>query len=241
MLETNKMVNNLIRLLVLPVRMLGVAGSLMAMLAIGSAMLAVPASASSVLELTGVSGNTYDGISAFPYYVSVNGGTPIEMMCDDAQTDIYVGYSWNADAYSLDTADLSDLKFASEGSASKMLDEYEVAAYIESGAMTGSINAGDANAAVWSIFDPGFSTSADHSAITTILNNAQTAVNAGNLNFSGITIYMPSPLKSSQEFITGIVTTNIHQSATPEPATYAMLGGGLFLLGLFGRRLRNRS
>jgi hypothetical protein len=171
----------------------------------------------------------------------VNGGTPIEMMCDDAQTEIYVGYSWDANAYSLTAADLPDLKFASEGSASKMLDEYEVAADIESGVETGGINAGEGNAAVWSIFDPSFNTSVDHSAITAILNNAQTAVNTGDLNFSGITIYTPSPLKSSQEFIEGIVTTNYPPTSTPEPATFAMLGGGLLVLGLFGRRKRNQE
>ncbi|MGA2183987.1 MAG: PEP-CTERM sorting domain-containing protein [Bryobacteraceae bacterium] len=254
------MSNNPIRLLVLPALLLGrfrvrhgfgrrglkramnmkKTLNFLATLVIGGAILAVPAAASSLLELTGTGSNTYNGLAAFPYEITVNGGSALPMMCDDAQTGIYTGYSWNANAYSLTSTNLPNLKFASLGSASTVLNDYEVAAYIESGVATGTMNAGDGNAAVWSIFDPSFNTSFDHSNITTILNNAQTAVNAGNLNFSGITIYTPTPLRASQEFIYGTVTTNPHPSSAPEPATYAMLGGGLLALGFFGRRLRNR-
>jgi hypothetical protein len=244
------MSNNSIRLLVLPVALPGVKKMLkvLATLAIGAAMLAVPAAASSVLELTGSGSNTYAGIPAFPYYITVNGGPALDMMCDDARTDISYGYSWDANAYSLTSADLDDLKFASMGSASTVMDDYEVAAYIESGVVTGTINAGDGNAAVWSIFDPSFNTSVDQSNITAILDNAQTAVNAGNLNFSGITIYTPDPLNASQEFIYGTVTTDPVTpdylppvSSVPEPGTCAMLGGGLLGLGLLSRRLRHRA
>ena len=254
------MSNNPIRLLVLPALLLrrfgvrcGFGGrglkrernmkktlNFLATLAIGGAILAVPAAASSVLQITGTGSNTYNGIPAFPYEITVNGASALPMMCDDAQTSIYIGYSWNANAWSLTAANLPNLKFASMGSASTVLNDYEVAAFIESGVALGTINAGDGNAAVWSIFDPSFSTSFHHSNITTILNNAQAAVNAGNLNFSGITIYTPTPLRASQEFIYGTVTTNFHGSSAPEPATYAMLGGGLLCLGFFGRRLRNR-
>ena len=214
---------------------------LLQMLALSTAVLSVSVSAST-LELTGLSSNNYNGIPAAPYMITVDGGSPLEMMCDDAQTEIWMNYQWTANAWALTAADLSNLKFYNIGSPSTVLNDYEVAAYIESGVTQGTIG-GDGNAAVWSIFDPTFNTSYDHSNITTILNNAQNAVNAGNLNFSGITIYTPTPLKSSQEFITGIVTTNLTPkfAATPEPATFAMLGGGLLALGLLGRKRRGRN
>jgi hypothetical protein len=216
--------------------------SFLATLAVCAAMLAVPASATSLLQLTGTGSNTYDGIPAFPYLISVNGEDVLNMMCDDAQTEIYTGYSWTANAYSLTPANLASLKFASMGPSTTVWNDYELAAWVESGVVTGAINAGDGNAAVWSIFDPSFNTSVDQSNIASILNNAQIAVNAGNLNFSGITLYTPTPLKASQEFIYGIVTTNHYQqSSAPEPATFAMLGGGLLCLGLLGRRGRNRT
>ena len=226
-LEQTKMTNKLNRLFALPV-----------VLALGAIIGALPATADT-LTLTGVSGNHYGNIEAAPYYISVDGGPALLMMCDDDQTDITGGESWTAESYALTAANLVDLKFATEGTAATMLNDYEEAAWIESGVVKGSINPGDGNAAVWSLFDSGFNTSIDHSNVETILANAQNAVNSGKLNFSGITIYTPNPLNSSQEFIYGTVCYNTPQA--PEPATCALIGGGLVLLAVLGRRRRSRA
>ena len=209
--------------------------NIMAALVLGGAMVAVPASAGVVLTFDGTpTNNTYDNIPTFPYLISINGGTPVDMMCDDVLTEITPGESWNANAYSLTAANLPDFKFGADG-----LTDYEEAAWIETGVVKGTIASGDGNAAVWSIFDPSFNTTIDHSAINAILNNAANAVAAGNLNYSGITIYTPNPFNSAQEMIFGTVTPNCPKA--PEPATSAMLGGGLLALGFLGRRLRQRS
>ena len=226
-LDKTKMTDKLNGLFVLPV-----------VLALGAMIGGVPATGAT-LTLTGVSGNLYGDIYTAPYYISVNRGPAVPMMCDDDRTDISIGDSWTADSYALTAANLGDLKFADEGSASTMLNDYEEAAWIESGVMKGSINPADGNAAVWSLFDSGFNTSLDHADVETILANAQTAVNSGKLNFSGITIYTPNPLNSSQEFIYGTVCNQ--PSGAPEPATCAMIGGGLILLVVIGRRRRSRA
>lgn len=221
------MTNKFNRLFVLPV-----------VLGLGAMIGGIPA-AGATLTLDGVSGNLYGNLHAAPYFISVNGGPALPMMCDDDLTHITGGESWTATSYALTAANLVDLKFATEGTASAMLNAYEEAAWIESGVMNGTINAGDGNAAVWSLFDSGFNISVDHNNVLNILGNAQTAVNSGLLNFSGIKIYTPNPLNSSQEFIFGTVCYN--QSATPEPVTYAMIGSGLILLVIMGRRQRSRA
>ncbi|MGD0617784.1 MAG: PEP-CTERM sorting domain-containing protein [Bryobacteraceae bacterium] len=193
-------------------------------------MLALPMAAD-VLQIIGTGSQTYGSDYVFPYYITVNGGTALDMMCDDDRTNVTNDETWDADAYSLTAANIPDLKFASIGSASAVLNDYEMAAWIESGVATGSIGAPDGNAAVWFIFDPTFNTSVDQSNITTILSDAQTAVDANNLNYSGITIYTPTPLDSSQEYITGIVTSSV-----PEPGSFMLLGTVLLALGFFGRR-----
>ena len=193
-------------------------------------MLALPMAAD-VLQIIGTGSQTYGSDYVFPYYITVNGGTALDMMCDDDRTNVTNDETWDADAYSLIATNIPDLKFASIGSASAVLNDYEMAAWIESGVATGSIGAPDGNAAVWFIFDPTFNTSVDQSNITTILSDAQTAVDANNLNYSGITIYTPTPLDSSQEYMTGIVTSSV-----PEPGSFMLLGSVLFALGFFGRR-----
>ena len=226
-LDKTKMTNKFNGLFVLPVA-----------LALGAMIGGVPATGAT-LTLTGVSGNLYGGIYTAPYFISVNGGPAVLMMCDDDRTEVSNDESWTATGYALTASNLVDLKFADEGSASTMLTDYEEAAWIESGVDKGTINPADGNAAVWSLFDSGFNTSLDHADIETILGNAQTAVNSGKLNFSGITVYTPNPLNSSQEFIYGTLCNQ--PSAAPEPVTYAMIGGGLILLVVMGRRRRSRA
>jgi len=233
--------------------------NLLGTLALSGALLSIPVAAGTVsLTISGTGPNgTYNGDQVFPYYISVNNGSVLDMMCDDAQTTIGVPYTWNAYANSLTLANITNsaLKFSTISSnTNTVLIDYEAAALIESDASSNSfsnlnftgtsvtgVSIADANAAVWNIFDPNFSISQDNTLVSNLIANAKTAATAGGFNYGGITIYTPSPVGSSQEFLTGIVTGSMNQnnqSPVPEPGTYALLGGGLLFLGFVGRRAR---
>jgi hypothetical protein len=207
--------------------------NLLAALVLGGVVMATTAMAGTVtLTLYSASGSpSYNGDDVYPYMVQVNNAAATPMMCDDATTDINVGDSWQANAYSMTQPNYANFKFSTAG-----LTTYEEAAVILTEVSDGSLAAtdpnalADGNAAVWSLFDPDYSIATDNAEVTSILASAQAAVAAGGLDYSGVTVYTPAAGYSSQEFLSGDVTP------TPEPATYALFGGGLLGLGFAGRK-----
>ena len=47
------------------------------------------------MDLTGVNGNSYDGVYTSPYYATVN-GVQTTVICDDFETESYIGETWYA-------------------------------------------------------------------------------------------------------------------------------------------------
>jgi hypothetical protein len=47
------------------------------------------------MDLTGVNGNSYDGVYTSPYYATVN-GVATTVICDDFETESYIGETWSA-------------------------------------------------------------------------------------------------------------------------------------------------
>jgi hypothetical protein len=195
------------------------------------------------MKLTGVNGNSYDGVYTSPYTAQV-GGVSTTVICDDFATESYVGETWQATVTNVASvvAGTSKAKFSPAQS-------YDAIAYLA----TELVNVDPASQqavilsyAIWDIFDPSgvsawFTQHGDPASIAgTVFSDATGALNgqysAGA--YSNVTIYT-STLGAPQEFIS--VQPPVQ---TPEPASAAVLGvdlltalAGIYLL----RRYRPRS
>jgi hypothetical protein len=172
-----------------------------------------------------VMGNT--GVYTSPYGVSINGGTPTLVICDDFTTDITIGQTWTATETTL-----AALQAGTEPAGTPKFDptpnpevtNYAVAAVLAEELVTAnpaSETAGELSYAIWGIFDTtllnstanqyGTLTTTELSAAQQDLANAQAVVASvttnGVINLNmlpSLTIYTPSApngLNSSQEFL----------------------------------------
>lgn len=206
-------------------------------LLLGASLFASTALAGSLtMAITDVVGSgSYGGDLVAPYVMTIwNGGetTTALVACDDFQTSIGMGYQWSGSVFSLTSAVLPDLKFSILGS--QELITYEEAAIIFTDLSNGLTPDAAGSAAIWWLFEPDKIDLNLAPGAQAELVHAAAAAAAGGLNYSGVQIYTPNPLSASQEFIGGAVTP------APEPATCALLGTGLVLLGWAGRRTGRR-
>jgi hypothetical protein len=173
------------------------------------------------------------------------------VICDDFTTDVSMGESWEADPVSLSDAG-TGTKFTASDTGYSIQVEYAAAALLAeqllanlNGPSAANSNVvGELSYAIWTIFDPGAITGYDNSlvgqtviqgAITSYETAALTAAAApGAVMPSGFTIYTPTPLSASQEYLV----------YTPEASTVASLivdflglAGAVFFLR---RRLKSR-
>lgn len=170
-------------------------------------------------------GASQNGEYVYPYFVTIDNGSPIPMMCDDFYHQSSVGDTWQANITALSSGDLGNTRFGD-------LLRYEQAGYLlmqindDNQAEWGNINW-----AVWQIFNP--AVNAGDPPPGTLgasywLNLAQTTQFSA-VDFSSVMILTPlDPHIDSgvQEFL----------FLAPEPGTLVMLGGSL--LSLFPLRKR---
>jgi len=182
---------------------------------------ALPAAADSV-TLAAVSGNSQGGVSTAPYYLSVNGGADISVMCIDFTHHVTVGESWQANLNNLSAGDLSETRLDSYNT-------YREMAWLYDQFVKGAGPSGDINYAVWALSSasamssPGWTAGAQHwydLATTTDLANFST------VNFTIITPKDMTGVDTPQEFIT----------ETPEPAGLVLVGSGLLGLAGYGKK-----
>jgi hypothetical protein len=209
-------------------------------------------------------GANIDGFYVYPYYVTVDGGTPMQMMCDDFTDEISGGESWYAYANTLTQDNQGNLANASQflfdkstsiygaGSTTQApttaVRAYDEAAYIFTDMSAGTISATEGNLAVWYLFSPS-AAPVDATALG-ILNQANIFVRAHpGQDYSYITVYSPTPdgaispsnAGRAQEFFainSGVSVTPL--SAVPEPPPSLLLAVGGALIGLVGLVRRKR-
>jgi hypothetical protein len=188
----------------------------------------VPAFADPVnVQLTGVGGANQGGVYVTPYLLSINGGTPINVICNDYSHDVWIGETWTANISTF--SNLSGARFGTQDTQ-----QYDEAAWLYNQYLTGQsgYSAGDVNFAIWALFNPAVIGGAgwDSNAMT-LLSNAGNWFNQTNgqgFNYSSFFIITPtdSSLGSAQEYI----------AATPEPGSLVLMSSGLLLLALFARK-----
>src|SRR5205809_1041328 len=79
--------------------------------AVVAVLLVVSASADTI-QLVGVGGNNQGGVYTVPYYLTVNHGPVLTVMCDDYTHDVVIGETWQGHVFSY--ADLSNPIFLTE-------------------------------------------------------------------------------------------------------------------------------
>lgn len=168
------------------------------------------------VKLTGVNGAVQGGVYVDPYSGTINGSSPLTLVCDDFAHETRIGESWTATVS--DFSDLSGARFQ-QGSAAATLKSYDEAAYLYNALLSHPSEYGDISFAIWGLFTPSARHSSGFTANSAFwLGQAESQIFTPG-EFSNFIVLTPtnSGTNSAQEFIT----------ATPEPGTIVLMITGL--------------
>jgi len=192
------------------------------------------------MQLTSPGGNVLGGVYVAPYFATIDGGTPVPVICDDYADESWVGPpSWEANV--TDVASLAGEVTASttvlfdKSSATKQQQDYAEAAYLAEQLMNPATTCpkvadcvGDIQYAIWQLFDPTDNPFGQLSGNN--LYNAnywlKEAANAGQVSsYSNVFVYSPvGGIGPPQEFL------YVDAPSVPEASTPIQLGADLLVL-----------
>ncbi len=216
------------------------------------------------LELEGVRpGFTMGGVYTSPYLISVNGQPTLMFACDDFTTDISIGHIWTASQVTLSqVATNGPQKFKTAVTVSipdgttttaysyTIQQEYDAAAYLAEQLLTNSLiradseTAGEYSFAIWQIFYSGAINGYNGQALNgtekAAVGNLMTTAFSNTSSLTGMYLYTPNPVTSSQEFI-GFAPGVVGIASVPEAATPALLAFNFLAVSGVFFVLRRRS
>ena len=170
-------------------------------------------------------GQVQNQVYTYPYYLTIDNGPQIPMICDDYLHQSNVGDTWQAKLTNLGIGNLSNTRFND-------LTEYQEAAYLLMQISSSNQSEwGNINFAIWKIFDPkvDMGLAPQGTFGPDYWYNLAKTTNLSNIDFSEVEILTPTAKHSSfgdQEFL----------FLTPEPGTLLLIGSGL--IGVFAQRKR---
>src|ERR1700676_2260200 len=173
------------------------------------------------MQLTGVGGNNAGGVYTYPYYFSINGKTPVPLICDSYDNQVVVGETWQANVTSL---------LSGKGLFGNQLLDYKAAGLIFKGILNGTISANAGNFAIWGLFSTNaqnssyFQSSGAAGIESTYLALALTDPNSA---YNGLVLY--TPIAGTQSW-GGTPQEYIGYNPVPEPGTITLFGTGLLSL-----------
>jgi hypothetical protein len=177
------------------------------------------------VRFAGLGGQVQNQTYTYPYYLTMNNGPQIPMICDDFLHQSNVGDTWQANLTNLGTDNLSKTRFNN-------LTGYEQAGFLLMQISDSNQKEwGNINFAIWKVFDPELSMGATPRGTLgpDYWYRLAKTTNLSNIDFSEVEILTPTAKHSNsgdQEFL----------FLTPEPGTLLLIGGGL--IGLFAQRKR---
>jgi len=166
-----------------------------------------PLAHADTFTLTGANpnNNSDGGVYVSPYQASINGGSPVLVICDDFSDEVYVGETWNVQSpWSVDQYTAGDGLFTGQT-------DYEEAAWLvlQLVGFTDAANQAAISYAIWTIFDPSAINS--YQVIGSPVHTPNqwitlaAAAVAGGYTGAGVTVWTPTD--KTQTTPNGSVTT----------------------------------